>query len=252
MAGRTQVPPAEPPTITPQRAIELLKARLAQYEEIVKLHRRDPEVQKWESTTDGIMNAAFGKPNGQLHSMTKAFLYTDGGFQMGREAAYYERLHQESMIRKKAALESAVEQLQILAPPIAQVAPGTYTFHAEIERVGGHLFRDGHYKQAAFEAYIRVIDEVKHRSGLNLDGDNLMNQAFGSDGGRVPVLKFNALSNDEERDEQRGFMFLFKGIVGLRNSKAHSNRLFNDPLRAHDYLSLASLLMRVLEQLATK
>jgi uncharacterized protein (TIGR02391 family) len=252
MAKRTPVLPTEPPTITPQHAIELLEQRLAKYDEIVKLHRRDPEVQKWKSTTEGIMNAAYGKPNGELHALTKAFLYTDGGFQTGREDAYYERLHRESMIRKRAALESVVEQLQILAPPIAQVAPGTYTFHAEIERVSGHLFRDGHYKQAAFEAYIRVIEEVKHRSGLNLDGDNLMNQTFGCDGGRVPVLKFNALSNEEERDEQRGFMFLFKGVVGLRNSKAHSNRLFTDPLRAHDYLSLASLLMRVLEQLATK
>jgi uncharacterized protein (TIGR02391 family) len=250
MARRTQLLPTEPPTITPQHAIELLNQRLAKCGEVVRLHRRDPEVQKWESTTEGIMNAAFGKPNGELHAMTKAFLYTDGAFEMGRGDAYYEHLHQESMVRKRAALESAVEQLQILAPPIAQVAPGTYTFHAEIEH--GHLFRDGHYKQAAFEAYIRVIDEVKRRSRLNLDGDSLMNQAFGCEGGRVPILRFNALSNDEERDEQKGFMFLFKGIIGLRNSKAHSNRLFNDPLRAHDYLSLASLLMRVLEQLATK
>ena len=134
---------------------------------------------------------------------------------------------------------------------MAHVAPGTYQFHAEIERVSGHLFRDGHYKQAAFESYIRVIDEVKSRSGLNLDGDNLMNQVFGCDGGRVPILKFNSLATDEERDEQKGFMFLFKGIIGLRNSKAHTNCLFTDPLRAHDYLSLASLLMRALEQLAT-
>jgi hypothetical protein len=33
----------------------------------------------------------------------------------------------------------------------------------------------------------------------------------------------------------------------LRNSKAHSNRLFNDPARGHEYLALASLLMRLLE-----
>lgn len=46
-------------------------------------------------------------------------------------------------------------------------------------------------------------------------------------------------------------MYLFKGIVGLRNLKGHSNRLFTDPLRAREYLSLASLSIRVLE-LATK
>lgn len=108
------------------------------------------------------------------------------------------------------------------------------------------LFRDGHYKQAALEAYILVIEEVKARSGLNLDGDNLMNQAFGCTS-RVPTLKFNTLATEAERDEQNGFMFIFKGIVGLRNTKAHSNRLFNDPLRAHEYLAMASLLMRLLE-----
>jgi uncharacterized protein (TIGR02391 family) len=123
---------------------------------------------------------------------------------------------------------------------------GHYQFHAEIERVSGDLLRDGHYTQAALAAYIRVIEEVKCKSGLNLDGDSLMNHAFGCDN-RKPALKFNGLSTDAERDEQKGFLFLFKGIVGLRNSKAHSNRLFSDPFRAHDYLALASLLMRVLE-----
>jgi len=52
---------------------------------------------------------------------------------------------------------------------------------------------------------------------------------------------------DAERDEQRGLMFLCKGIVGLRNSKAHSNTLFDDPYRAHEYLALASPLLRLLE-----
>jgi hypothetical protein len=42
-------------------------------------------------------------------------------------------------------------------------------------------------------------------------------------------------------------MNLFKGIVGLRNLKAHSIALIDDPHRAHDYLALASLLMRILE-----
>jgi uncharacterized protein (TIGR02391 family) len=74
-----------------------------------------------------------------------------------------------------------------------------------------------------------------------------MNQAFGSAGGRVPVIAFNSLSTEAEKDEQTGLMFLFKGMIGLRNSKAHSNRLFDDPLRAHDYLSLASLLIRLLD-----
>ena len=112
--------------------------------------------------------------------------------------------------------------------------------------MSGELFRDGHFKQAALEAYIRVIDEVKQVSGLPDDGDSLMNRAFGFER-QAPVIQFNGLTTDAERDEQKGIMFLFKGIVGLRNSKAHSNRLFNDPSRAFEYLGLASLLLRLLE-----
>ncbi len=127
-----------------------------------------------------------------------------------------------------------------------RIRPSVYLFHPEIERVSGQLFRDGHYKQAALEAYIRVIEEVKSKSGIADGGDSLMNRAFGCDK-QTPVIQFNSLESESERDEQKGLMFLFKGIVGLRNSKAHSNRLFNDPSRAHEYLALASLLMRLLE-----
>jgi uncharacterized protein (TIGR02391 family) len=158
-------------------------------------------------------------------------------------------IHRDFVLRqekRKALLRAYLEQLEDLAPPSAATAPDQYRFHPEIERVSGQLYRDGHYKQAALEAYIRVIEEVKARSGLALDGDSLMNRAFGCEN-QTPVIQFNSLQTDAGKDEQKGLMFLYKGIVGLRNSKAHSNRLFNDPSRAHEYLALASLLMRLLE-----
>ncbi len=214
---------------------------------IIKLRRDDPEVTKWEVTTENILHGAFGKPDGDAHENTQAFHncvlhawhsgMTDAGIQ--QDFAY-------DQLKRKALLESFIEQLELLAPPAVQAAPGQYQFHSEIERVSGQLYRDGHYKQGALEAYIRVIEEVKTRSGLDDDGDSLMNRAFGCDN-RTPVIQFNNLQTEAERDEQRGMMFLFKSIVGLRNSKAHSNRLFNDPRRAHEYLALASLLMRLLE-----
>jgi uncharacterized protein (TIGR02391 family) len=149
--------------------------------------------------------------------------------------------------------EGFLEQLEILAPPAAQIAFDQYSFHSEIERVSGDLYRAGHYKQAALEAYVRVIEEVKIRAGhptdqggRSLDGDKVMNRAFGCEN-NTPIIQFNGLRTDAERAEQRGFMNLFKGIVGLRNAKAHSNRLFDDPRRAHEYLALASVLMRMLE-----
>ncbi len=246
MPKRT-VPPDLAPTLTPQRAVELLQSKIREIPQLLELHRTDPAIDKWVNTTTGVLHGALGKPHGAHHEMTRKFVHRQAAPLLYGTEDTFQNEYKKSILDRKAILESVVEQLEILAPPIARVAEGQYVFHAEIERVSGHLFRDGHYKQAALEAYIRVIDEVKHRSGLNLDGDNLMNQAFSFDATRMPVLRFNSLSTDAERDEQKGFMFLFKGMVLHRNFKAHSNQLFNDPLRAHDYLSFASLLMRVLE-----
>jgi uncharacterized protein (TIGR02391 family) len=232
------------PTLTSHRAIELIKRQLQQLEAVILLRKDDPEVDKWTSTTAQILKAALGEPHEMLDRFRQAgqvYIFTTD-----MPDSYFEEIYRDGMTTKRAILEASIDQLEVLAPPIAQVAPCQYQFHPEIERVSGHLFRDGHYKQAALEAYIRVIDEVKQRSGLPFDGDNLMNHAFGC-ANRTPVLKVNSLASDPERDEQNGFMFLFKGIVGLRNTKAHSNRLFNDPLRAHEDLAMASLLMRILE-----
>jgi uncharacterized protein (TIGR02391 family) len=152
----------------------------------------------------------------------------------------------------RLAAEEQTAALKLLArepnnvPKKPNRAPEPYTFHPAIEACAGDLFRDGHYKAAALESYICVIEAVRNKSGLPADGDDLMNQAFGSER-RTPRIQVNELKTDAERDEQRGFMYLFKGIVGLRNSKAHSNRLFNDPSRAHEYLALSSLLLRILE-----
>ena len=62
--------------------------------------------------------------------MTKAFKYTQGAFRVGQGDAYYSRLEKESLDRKRATLNSCLQQLELLAPPIAQVATGQYVFHA--------------------------------------------------------------------------------------------------------------------------
>jgi uncharacterized protein (TIGR02391 family) len=236
-----------PVTLSSQRAIELLGQQLGQVDEIKNLLYTDPRKRKWELTTERILDGAFGRPDGERHQNTSEFAHCTGGiFYADMPENKVQLNHILQTERRKAILESIIEQLQMLAPPAAQVAPGQYRFHPEIERVSAELFLDGHYKQAALEAYICVIEEVKRKSAIDDDGDSLMNRAFGCDK-QTPVIQFNSLQSDAERDEQKGLMFLFKGIVGLRNSKAHRNTLFNDPSRAHEYLALASLLLRLLE-----
>jgi len=240
--------PSVLPTMSPQQAIPLLQRQLERLQEIKTLHFRDPKIDAWESTTTNILNAVYGQPNGEMHENTKDFKYARGGVSLHANMSDSEcqREHLGQQEKRKQLIEAFIEQLKDLAPPVAGVPAAEYRFHPEIEQVSGPLFRDGHYKQAALEAYILVIDRLKQASGLPDDGDRLMNRAFGCDN-QDPIIRFNSLQTEAEQDEQRGIMYLFKGIVGLRNSKAHSNRLFNDPFRAQEYLAMASLLLRLLE-----
>lgn len=129
-----------------------------------------------------------------------------------------------------------------------------YSLHSRIKAVAIDQFEDGHFKEAIQNALVEVIDQVKQVAGFpqnsrghELDGDDLMNHVFGCDGGKTPIIKLNALRTSLDRAEQRGIMHLFKGVVGIRDRKAHLNFVQNDPLKTIEYLSLASLLLRLIE-----
>jgi len=134
---------------------------------------------------------------------------------------------------------------------------GKYDLHPKIKNVSEKLFRDGYFKIAIQDALVETIDYVKQKSGhpkktvngkeKELDGDELMQRVFGCDE-RNPIIKFNSLSTNLEKAEQRGLMYLYKGIVGVRDKKAHLNFIQKDYLKTLDYLALASLLMRLLDE----
>jgi uncharacterized protein (TIGR02391 family) len=236
-----------PPTLSPAQAIPLFRRQRDRADAVAQAKFDDPQDDVWVNSTENILNQAFGQPDGERHPNTCAFMHADGlPMYINMPDSEIQESHAVRTMRRKALLDGFIEQLQDLAPPSATTAQDQYKFHSEIERVSGELYRSGHYKSAALEAYIRVIEQVRIVSKIADDGDSLMNKAFACDK-HTPVIQFNDLLTEAERDEQRGFLFLFKGIVGLRNSKAHSNILFDDPMRGHEYLALASVLMRVLE-----
>lgn len=133
-----------------------------------------------------------------------------------------------------------------------------YQLHPTVKKVAFQQFQNGFYKEAILNAFVEVINYVKEKSGhpkinkngkdVELDGDDLMNKVFACDGDSTPVIKFNNLTSSLDRAEQRGLMYLYKGIVGIRDKKAHLNFIQNDPIRTIEYLSLASLLMRLLDE----
>ncbi|MGH8005252.1 MAG: TIGR02391 family protein [Limisphaerales bacterium] len=133
-----------------------------------------------------------------------------------------------------------------------------YDFEPRIKEVAFKQFEDGYFKEAIQNALVEVIDQVKiktshpkNANGRELDGDDLMNHIFGCDT-QIPKIKFNSLKTSLDKAEQRGLMYLFKGIVGIRDKKAHLNFVQNDALKTIEYLSFASLLMRLLNEHAPR
>ena len=117
--------------------------------------------------------------------------------------------------------------------------------HPAIATVSKQLFDDGHYKQATLDAFIRIEERVKKESSLNEIGFNLMMSAFNED---KPKIALNKLSNESEKEEQRGHRHMFAGSMsGIRNPRAHSTTFPETMDECLDHLSLASALMRKID-----
>ena len=231
------------------KALQLLKEQLAKIDTLKKPPAYNPEYKIWNNTTLKIMQEVFAP------DLVKMFQYA-GPSQMAMSPQHHFQLFVKALDEKKQLLEGFIREHERFAGTgeavVAGARPlGTYKIHPEIGKVSSKLLDDGHFAQAVEEAFKRVINEVKAhmvRKGEDTydGGASLMGHAFGT-GGRMPPIRFNTLTTPEEEDEQRGIMYLFMGIVGIRNRKAHDNVILDSPERAVEYLGLASLLMRLLD-----
>ena len=108
------------------------------------------------------------------------------------------------------------------------------------------LFLGGHYARAVEEAYKCLNNTVKDKSGLDKDGQDLMNQVFST---KKPVLKLNKLKTESDVDEQLGYMLIFGGcMTGIRNPRAHEHKKADSPEVALEMLVWANHLMRVVHK----
>ncbi|MBI1770636.1 MAG: TIGR02391 family protein [Bacteroidetes bacterium] len=121
--------------------------------------------------------------------------------------------------------------------------------HSEIESVSLRLFDDGHYSQATFEAYKYIDKKVQSLSGLSSIGFSLMMDAFSE---TSPKIKLTSLTNLSEIDEQKGYRFMFSGtVMAIRNPRGHEYGIKDSLDECLDHLSLASMLVRRLNNLIT-
>lgn len=239
------------------RAIELLKQALSEIPHLKKLHHDNQDVKLWHDRVYDIMKAGLdvydkvnfsvsGAPSIDIRSLSDN----------ARQKHYLEDLE-----GRETALKSIIQKYEILgleAQSAAAAEPPSRTaevpnylfdkmqFHPRVITASKSLFESGHYAQAIFEAFKAVNNFIKQKTGLNLDGKQLMAKAFNEKG---PVIKLNELKTQSDRDEQEGFKFLFMGaMVGIRNPKAHDDVVQTDPYRTLEYLGFASLLMKRAEE----
>jgi uncharacterized protein (TIGR02391 family) len=156
-----------------------------------------------------------------------------------------ERQQSLTLLRKQIALMK--EQLGEDADSGADRAIRAYRnldLHPEIARAASGLYRDVHYADAIEDAVKALNARVRLRSGVELDGVALMQKVFSPNS---PVLRFNDLADQSERDEQQGFMMMFSGAVAsLRNPRAHK-LIKDDPERALEFIAFVSLLAKLLD-----
>lgn len=80
-------------------------------------------------------------------------------------------------------------------------------------------YESANYSHAILDAIHYVTSILRERSGVDGDGAQLAGAALGGDSPRV---KLNSLSTQSERDVQKGFEAIVRGIyMGLRNPRSH-------------------------------
>jgi uncharacterized protein (TIGR02391 family) len=119
--------------------------------------------------------------------------------------------------------------------------------HAEVLKYCQAEYIQENYFHAVLEAVKGVAERVRQMSGLQSDGAELVNDAFGI---KAPILAINQLVTDSEKSEQKGFSQLLIGLFGtVRNPLAHAPKIAwpmpeDDAL---DILTLVSFVHRKLD-----
>lgn len=143
---------------------------------------------------------------------------------------------------KEETEETKTEESQITPKKLYDLLK----FHPRIVKASRSLFRSGHYPEAILNAYKCIEIFAKEKSGLKGRGVDLMHRVFNE---KNPSIKLNRMQEDFEIDEQTGFRFIYAGsMMGIRNPKAHAEVQQKDPYRTLEYISLASLLAKRLEE----
>lgn len=238
-------------------AIPRLQKRIEELNEIDvnTIHQRgDSRFTSLEQKIDGTLVDIFG------HGTVEYNRYSIWGLDTASHNVMYKTPMHEIREGYKRGLDRAVSNLQTIielfeeklgaAPESpahrARRAFGDLDLHPEIVRASAKLFENGHYSNAVGEACKVLNHLVQMRSGeTDQSGTPMMQRVFSANN---PILRFNNLLSQSDKDEQQGMMFLYSGaMLALRNPRAHE-LVEDDPEQAVQYIGLLSLLAKALDR----
>lgn len=138
-------------------------------------------------------------------------------------------------------LSSEIHQAQPNNPP--RFLLGLDSLHPRVVHRAGKAFETGQYDDAIFNAFKVVEETIRVRiSGDAIDiGVSLVSKAMKPD---APLLRFS-----EVKAEQEAAHALYRGAIGsFKNPLSHRFLDSSDPDKVFEILTLASLLLRMLDE----
>jgi len=144
-------------------------------------------------------------------------------------------------------LDNSIPKLKMIVKQLCPIDTKLgLELHPRVLAASEKLFRDRHFSQAVFEAFKALEEYVKRKTGIkNRAGKSLMGYVFNESN---PILKIKYSLPDTAKEEQEGFKLIFMGaMLGIRNPKAHYEIIQRDRVRTIQYLALASLLFKTVD-----
>ncbi len=179
----------------------------------------------------------------RLHAAWNEHVEGDLPSSLGRHIAWgMANDFQDILYRDLPALEEALD-LHLAEAAEEKGEDGfEHLLHSVVVQSSLEHFKSGHYREAVLNSVTAIFDLIRSRTGVDLDGSALVNQAFSLND---PYLVLSELDTDSGRNDQKGFIQLFSGSYqGIRNPKAHSLNHDLTELKASQYLVHSSLLAR--------
>ncbi|MDO4160988.1 MAG: TIGR02391 family protein [Prevotellaceae bacterium] len=128
---------------------------------------------------------------------------------------------QENGKYREIAIASTISDVEIKVENLKQELEKRDA-HAQIFKYCKAELLQNNYFHSVFEAIKGLLDRIEDLSGLQKDGNNLIEEVFSSN----PILIINNFISSSEKNEHTGFCNLLKGLCSMfRNPTAHEPKI---------------------------